>query len=427
MMTSGRASELKKGLGVGRAAIAAISLETVCVRRSQGSSRPSVRSAIEPSVSQGAAFSREARFAVSLRVSVRAVGQVWWTRTRDLGARGLFFYADNPPAVGTAVEVTLRADAEVSFVVHGRVRFRVAEIGADVELDAYGEYAEWLERRTTRMSGTREISGCVRASSDEINLSFDRFELVPLGADLTPIDLLFAKHPPISAWRVLPDCHSRLPVSCLSPERVGLRLSSASEVIWAWVGITFDGEYVGVVPAEDPQVLPRVVRLRASVQIALTRRGQTVFPHFDARDRVMMAENHVAVRPSEPPMDFAEAGAKTDSLASLAEWVRFDAEVASTLDALFTCEEARTRTYRLPGGPKSARLLVNLGLEVLGSDGQPTSGLLFHDGARACVLLARPDDEVVIRALDASDEIRLRPEAAIVIEESLTFEELEVV
>ncbi|MBI4822227.1 MAG: PilZ domain-containing protein [Deltaproteobacteria bacterium] len=365
---------------------------------------------------------RGPRFASALRVSVRAVGRVWWTRVRDLGARGLFFYADNPPTVGTAVEVTLRVDAERHLVLHGRVRFRVADIGADVELDSFPEYSEWLERRTIHQSGTREVSGWVRGSGEEIDMRFDRYELVMLGADRTPVSILFTKYPPKPVWRLLPECHGRLRLSCLSPELVGVRLSAADEVIWAWLGITLAGDFVGVIPPAAG-LGPRLVRLSASTQLVVTQRGKAVFPFFDARDLERIEECHIGVRPSEPPICATEpdAASMLAELGFLADWVPFDERVAWALDSLFTSEVAKTRTYRVSDGP-SSRLLLNLGLEVRGPGGRATSGLLFHDGVRACVLLAQPDTDVVIRPLEESDHVRLSPRAPIVVDEANTFE-----
>lgn len=116
---------------------------------------------------EGAAERRTMRrFDMQLPAAIRVSdGEEWLTQTRNVSARGLFFYSSRPLTEGARLEVTLTFPPHITFTESVRIRFtaRVVRVEAESEarigIAAAIEEYEFLKSLRDRVPGPEDDGG----------------------------------------------------------------------------------------------------------------------------------------------------------------------------------------------------------------------------------------------------------------------------
>ncbi len=105
------------------------------------------------------------RLPAAIRVSGGNGGEEWVTETRNVSARGLFFYSNRPLTEGARLEVTLTFPPHITFTESVRIRFtaRVVRVEAEsqehVGVAAMIEEYEFLKSLRDRVPGREDDGG----------------------------------------------------------------------------------------------------------------------------------------------------------------------------------------------------------------------------------------------------------------------------
>ncbi len=105
------------------------------------------------------------RLPAAIRVSGGNGGEEWVTETRNVSARGLFFYSNRPLTEGARLEVTLTFPPPITFTESVRIRFtaRVVRVEAEsqenIGVAAMIEEYEFLKSLRDRVSGGEDDGG----------------------------------------------------------------------------------------------------------------------------------------------------------------------------------------------------------------------------------------------------------------------------
>ncbi|MEW5849393.1 MAG: PilZ domain-containing protein [Myxococcota bacterium] len=367
-----------------------------------------------------------ARAYVRIPAVLRAGGNSWNARTRDLSRGGTLMLLE-PPYPSGDCEVTLQLPtgpltlkAEIRFTIPGvgvgmqfvdlsdedRTRLGNVVDTASVTFGMWGLVGKYLAETETRAplklpgpagndAGFGAMRAALRQPTPAYGVDLYLHVLHPVGESGAAYRFLFMRpgcQPPAHS-----DLAIELPgflraaqgkVAMVAPQDVLLKLHAGSQPKPYRVVRMESGVYAAVVVSQVPGAPPRISFLTLAVgeQVAVSQRGQSVFPHYTDGELEQIRLDSVRGR---MPRTTAEANpGNLRARAQFSGFQPFDAAFEAQMnDELARDTLAEVRKY----GDRTVTLHPHVLVRVRPEGGEETVGVAMHDGKRFCVLQITPD------------------------------------
>lgn len=353
-------------------------------------------------------------------VTIQQGGNKWSGRTRDLSRGGSLVLVESPYPAGTveaALELptgVLHSKAEVRFTIPGvgvglefldmpesdQNRLEDLVSAAAATFGAWGLVGKYLaesEQRSPLKLPTPAESGrpvLQRVLTPVVNAELSQHLLHPVGENGAAYRILFAR--PGTSTPEQSDLATRVTgfvravqgkVALVAAQDIWLKLHAGSQPKPFRVVQLTSGGYAAVVVAESPGELPRVSLLTLAVneQMAVSQRGQSLYPHFSESELEEIRNDSVK---GQPPVTAATQGspakaAVPEKKAQFSTLAPFDANRESALEqALKNDPQVEVRRY----GERTVTLHPYFLIKVKLGEGEEVVGVPMFDGRRYCVL-----------------------------------------